>query len=199
MLQVTWAVVTSSVISFIVLIVIVIVCKMQSKRKKGVHVLASAQNGDSIEMRSNVNDDDSVRTTTSTKSIGDTDVTDDDINTAASTTTPIVNDDDADVTDALLSGQMKQVAKPNSPNTTDVGVAAISSIKLRHVSRVVTTKQRSDADSDASESDALNVCQRVDHIEAKTRELWPDFDPAAEVNDGALADQLLPLRLTTKD
>ena len=97
---------------------------------------------------------------------------------------------------ALLSPQTVNDAKIVNPTSGNVNDAAVSNVKLRHVSSRVVTKQRSDADS---ESEALNVRQRVDHIETKTRELWPDFDASAESYEGAVADQLMPLRLTTKD
>ena len=166
---------------------------MQSKRKKGSYDVPAEQNADAIELRSNVNDDDANNAASKTP-IDDTDVTDDDNNTAASAAP--IDDDDADVTDVLLSGQRLEVAKPNSPNTTNVDAAAVSNVKLRQVSRTVT-KQRHPG-SDDSEPDALNVRQRVDYMETKTRELWPEFDESAESCDGAVADQLMPMRLTTK-
>ena len=91
-----------------------------------------------------------------------------------------------------------KIVNPTSSNTDE---AAVSNVKLRHVaSRIVTTKWRSDSESDSSQPNALNVRQRVDHLVTKTRERWPDFDPTAKSScDGAVADQLLPLRLTTKD
>ena len=53
-----WAVVTSSVVLLIGLIVMVIVCKIQATRKKGSYDVPVVQNAETIALRSNVNDDD---------------------------------------------------------------------------------------------------------------------------------------------
>ena len=57
-LQVVWAVVTSSVVLLIGFIVMVIVCKIQATRKKCSYDVPVVQNAETIALRSNVNDDD---------------------------------------------------------------------------------------------------------------------------------------------